>query len=170
MSIQLQQVEQVLAAAGLTDRVLVSQQGPNGNFQVSIKNLGSTTHMDVCGILYKTGEALLKSGLVTNRKAVIQLSHPTGEKDARGGDIWKPWPCAWVNQPDAATQRVAQLEQLIAQQTAMLQQMQGQNPQQAPTVPMNQIPQAVTTVAPQDLTIGDLPGAVVNDGKGTPVF
>ncbi len=192
MSIQLQQVEQVLAAAGLADRLLVTQQQSTGNIQISIKNLGSVNHIDVCGILYKTGVTLLESGLPgITRKNVVQLSHPTGEKDSRGADIWKPWPCSWVNQPDPATQRVAQLEHLIAQQTAMMQQLQGNQPQQATTVPMNQasqvaptVPfsnqpvqisnqmpqQVVTTVPAQELTIENLPGAVVTNDKGTPVF
>lgn len=92
-------------AGVLPEDFQVKAQGRN--FQVSLKNMGQTSHFDVAERLVEETKALKAEGY----EAEMRLSWPRRNQD--GSTTWVPFPCIWVNQPRPEQRAAGELRERV---------------------------------------------------------
>ena len=80
----------------------------NGNFQVTLANMGQIRDFSKICILKEACERLHAAELIPHPDEIFRLSWKTRKVDEDGAAIYRPYPTIWVNQPGRTEAAVSQ--------------------------------------------------------------
>ena len=101
--------DSIIEALGdIEDQFKVEAYERNGNFQVTIANMGAIRDYSKMAILTTACDRLHAAELIPHPDEVFRLSWKTRQVDDNGDPIFRPYPTIWVNQPGRTEAAVSQ--------------------------------------------------------------
>ena len=101
--------ESIIEALGdVAEQFKVEAYERNGNFQVTIANMGAIRDYSKMQVLTTACDRLHEAELIPHPDEVFRLSWKTRQVDDNGDPIFRPYPTIWVNQPGRTEAAVSQ--------------------------------------------------------------
>ena len=91
--------EQIIEELGDVADKFKLERYENGNFQVTIANMGAIRDYSKMKLLVTGCERLWEAELIPHPDEIFRLSWKTRQVDDQGDPIFRPYPTIWVNQP-----------------------------------------------------------------------
>jgi len=95
--------EEIVKGLGDNASKLKIEAFSNGNFQVTIEEMGKIGDYDKICLLKEALESLKENSVIDNPNESFRLSWKTRKTDDEGNPIFRPYPTIWVNQKENRT-------------------------------------------------------------------